>query len=340
MKLLIITQKVDENDDNLSFFHSWIEEFARQTEEVLVIAQFVGAYHLPKNVEVFSLGKEKGYSKIRQLFNFYKLLFQKLPKIDSVFVHMIPMWVVLGCPIFKFFRKNVYLWYMHKTVNFMLKLAGKFVVRIFTASPESCRLKSGKIVVTGHGIDTEFIKPPVQRTRNREFQIISVGRIAPVKNCALFIDAAEIMIKRGFKDFLIRIAGVAILKEDQIYFERLKNSITEKRLEDKVIFVGSVPYKNLANFYQSGDLFINFSDTGSLDKAILGAMATNLLVLTSNEAFKDILQEKYFTSKNPQEIAGKIMALSGMSTNPALRNYVAEKHSLGNTIKFILSNIQ
>ena len=73
MKLLIITQKIDQNDDILGFFHRWVEEFAKNTEKVVVIAQFVGQYNLPENIEVFSMGKEMGFSKIRQLFNFNRL---------------------------------------------------------------------------------------------------------------------------------------------------------------------------------------------------------------------------------------------------------------------------
>ena len=39
IKLLIITQKVDRNDDVLGFFHGWITEFAKHVEEVTVLIQ-------------------------------------------------------------------------------------------------------------------------------------------------------------------------------------------------------------------------------------------------------------------------------------------------------------
>ena len=58
MKLLIITQKVDINDDLLGFFHGWIAEFVRQCEQVTVICLQKGEYDLPRNVRVLSLGKE------------------------------------------------------------------------------------------------------------------------------------------------------------------------------------------------------------------------------------------------------------------------------------------
>ena len=58
-------------------------------------------------------------------------------------------------------------------------------------------------------------------------------------------------------------------------------------------------------FYQSGDLFVNLSDTGSLDKAVLEAMACGLKILTSNEAFKSVLKEENITDKNLENIANK-----------------------------------
>lgn len=339
MKLLIITQKIDQNDDNLGFFNGWVEEFAKKTEKIIVIAQFVGEYDLPENVEVYSIGKEKGYSKIRQLLNFYKLLFKNLPKIDAVFAHMIPMWVVLGWPIYKIYRKEAYLWYVHKKVNFMLKVAEKIVRKIFTASKESCRLKSDKIVITGHGIDTNKFRSQISPQKKStgqanlksggKFKIITAGRVAPSKNIHLLIEVAEVLRKINF-NFEIKIAGSSILEQDKIYFEKLKNLVEEKNLQDEIKFAGKILNKNITEFYQKGDLFINLSDTGSIDKAVLEAMASGILVLTSNEAFKNILAEKYFTAKNPEEIAEKILALSKDNFDPSLRDYVVENHSLEN----------
>lgn len=338
MKLLIITQKIDENDDILGFFCGWIKEFSKQAKSIAVISQYVGKYDFPENVEIFSLGKEKGRSKIRQLFNFYKLLFKNLPKIDAIFVHMIPLWVVLGEPFFKIYQKKVYLWYTHKSVNLKLKLAEKFVEKIFTASMESCRLKSDKIVIIGHGIDIEkFESHP--RSKKEKLKIISAGRITPIKNYEILIEAAKILKNKNF-DFEIKIAGKPILEQDKVYSEKLKNLIKEKNLEDKINFVGSIPYRNVDIFYQSGDLFVNFSDTGSMDKAVLEAMASGLLVLTSNEAFKKILSEKYFVNKNPEEIAEKIIALSKADFDPGLRDYVVKSHSLRQLIIKIISLIK
>lgn len=322
----------------MGFFHEWIEAFSRELEKVIVIAQYVGERNLPKNVELLSLGKEKGFSKIRQLFNYYRFLFQILPQVDAVFVHMIPAWVVFGGPVFGIFNKKVFLWYVHKKVNFILKLAEKFVAKIFTASARSFRLRSDKIIITGHGIDTE--KFPVKlKARSGKCGILTAGRIAEVKNLHILIEAGKILKDKNFP-FEIKIAGRPIMQEDEIYFAKLKNLIKEKGLDGEVVFVGAISNKNIAEFYAGGDLFVNFSDTGSIDKVVLEAMASGLLVLTSNEAFKDVLIPRYFTRKNPEEIAEKIIALSQAEPDPELRRYVVENHDLGNLVRKIANIIR
>jgi hypothetical protein len=70
MKLLIITQKIDKNDPVLGFFHNWVKKFSENYESVNVICLYKGEYDLPKNVRVFSLGKEKEESKIKFILNF------------------------------------------------------------------------------------------------------------------------------------------------------------------------------------------------------------------------------------------------------------------------------
>ena len=67
MKLLIITQKVDMNDDNLGSFHEWLKKLAEKAD-IFVIGNYVGKYDLPENVKVFSLGKEIGVGRLVKNF--------------------------------------------------------------------------------------------------------------------------------------------------------------------------------------------------------------------------------------------------------------------------------
>src|SRR3989344_8250246 len=148
MKLLVITQKVDENDQLLGFFIEWLKRLAQKFDKLIVLCLEKGEFNLPENVEVISLGKNKGHSKIRQLFTLYSLLFTRRHNYDAVFIHMNPIWVVLGGPLWKLFNKKIFFWYTHKAVTSKLRLAEIFADVIFTASKESFRLPSKKIIIT------------------------------------------------------------------------------------------------------------------------------------------------------------------------------------------------
>ena len=336
MKLLIITQKVDINDDNLGSFHNWLKKLAEKAD-IFVIANYVGQYELPDNAKVFSLGKEIGVGKLVKIFKYQWFLFKFLPRVDGVFFHMCPEYV-LGAHLWpKIFRKKTLLWYTHKSVNWKLKLAEKLTDKIFTASKESFRLPSKKVEVTGHGIDLDKFKPAEIKKDGSKFKIISVGRISPVKNYEIMINTAEILRSRNF-NFEIRVVGAPILESDKIYFEKLKNLIKEKKLDGIVEFVGPISNKYIAEFYQSGNLFINLSDTGSLDKAVLEAMACGLKILTSNEAFKDILPEENFTKNEPKAVAEKIenLAKSPNMNKDKFIDYVSANHGIDNLVKKII----
>jgi len=335
MKLLIITQKVDINDDNLGYFHSWLEKLAEKAD-IFVIGNYVGKYDLPENVKVFSLGKERRVDRLVKIFKYQWFLLKLLPRVNGVFFHMCPEYVLGAHLLPKIFRKKTLLWYTHKSVNWKLKLAEKLTDKIFTASKESFRLPSRKVEITGHGIDVNKFKSQKSKVKSDKFTIITVGRIAEVKNLHLLIETAGILKNKNF-NFEIRVAGAPILESDKIYFEKLKNLIKEKKLDDIVEFVGPIPNKYIAEFYQSGDLFINLSDTGSLDKAVLEAMACGLKILTSNEAFKDILPEENFTKNEPKVVAEKIenLAKSPNLTKDKFIDYVSANHGLYNLTKKI-----
>ena len=338
MKLLVVTQKIDINDDNLGSFHDWVKKLANFSD-IFVIANYVGKYDLPANVKVFSLGKEREVGRLVKIFKYQWFLLKLLPKSDGVFFHMCPEYVLGAHLLPKIFRKKTLLWYTHKSFNWKLKLAEKLTDKIFTASKESFRLPSKKVEVTGHGIDLDKFKPAETKKDGSKFKIISVGRISPVKNYEIMINAAEILKNKDF-NFEIKIAGAPILESDTIYFEKLKEKIQEKKLDDIVEFVGPIPNKYIAEFYQSGDLFINLSDTGSLDKAVLEAMACGLKILTSNEAFKDILKEDNIADKNPENIAFKIINLASSEKKYSLVEYTAKNHGLDNLAEKIIKQFR
>jgi glycosyltransferase involved in cell wall biosynthesis len=341
MRLLIITQKVDINDDNLSFFHRWIEKLSEKTERVYVICLSKGEYNLPENVEVFSLGKEKGNFKICQLLLLQWYLIKFLSKIDGVFVHMCPIYVIASFPLAKIFRKKIILWFAHKNVGFELKLSEKLVDKILTASEESCRLKKRKkINVIGHGIDVNRFKPGKNNFKKESYTIFTAGRINPSKDLGTLVKAVDILIKeKNIKNLRVIIAGNPITEKEKKYLNEIKNLVKDKGLINIFNFIGSIPNYKMPEYYQSSDIFINLSHTGSIDKVVLEAMACEIPVLTCNESFDDILDNKYiFRKKNCRELADKIINLKNNNFKDNLRKIVIDNYNLDNLVRSVLGS--
>lgn len=340
MNLLIFTQKVDKGDDNLGFFHEWVKKFAEKTETVFVIANFVGEHSLPANVHIYSMGKERQGGRLSRYTAFYKHVFTLVPKSDAVFVHMIPAWVLLLWPIAAIFRKKIYLWYTHKSVTLSLRVAEKLVEKIFTASKESCRLNSKKIVITGHGIDINRFAPKNISNNGNRLKLLSVGRITPIKNYKFLLDAVFRFKKERGDNFILDIVGGPTAGEDFFYKKQLEKSIEEKKIKNNVKFLGPKTYAEMPDIYNSHGILLHASETGSMDKAVLEAMACGLQIITTSEAFHSLLAARYVVfGKNINLFAEKIIQLKNTGKDLSLREIIIQNHNLDNLVKKIVKSL-
>lgn len=285
MRLLILTQAVDENNPILGFFIDWIKEFAKNCEFVTVICLQEGSYNLPVNVRVLSLGKEGGVSRIKYLYNFYRYIWRERHNYNKVFVHMNPIYVVLGGLFWKVFRRKIGLWYVHKEVDLKLKLSEKIADFIFTASEESNGLKSKKVKVLSHGINLrQFFSE--QKDNDGFFNILYVGRISPIKNQLLLVRALKIIVEAGKADRLkIKLIGDAISDNDQGYKQQIKNFIELNKLGEYIEFIGFVSNDKIVDYYHQADLSINLCPTGGLDKAVLESILCGVPAIVLNKTF-------------------------------------------------------
>lgn len=348
MRLLIVTQKVDNGDPILGFFHRWIEEFSKHCEQITVICLYEGVHNLPGNVRVLSLGKEHDISRLRYILNFYRLIWRERKNYDVVFVHMNPIYVILGWLSWRVWGKKIGLWYTHKQVDLKLRIAEKLSDIIFTASRESFRLASGKIKIMGHGIDTEVFKP-TKREVSKAFRIITVGRISPIKDYETLIEAVKILVGEGIS-VQVDIVGSPATVADEDYLRRLQTFVREKKLEQMIRFIGPISNKELPVYLRQMDLFINTSRTGSLDKAVLEAMASGVPVITSNEALHDVFgrdaQMLMFSTGDIKECAMRIKSVRALSLedydalSKRLRIIVEKEHNIRILIPRILSSYE
>ncbi|MGA9348265.1 MAG: hypothetical protein WBW48_05605 [Anaerolineae bacterium] len=74
LRVLMITQKVDLDDDILGLTHAWVNKLAERVGRLYVLALAVGRHSLRDNVELFSMGKERGNSRLERLVNFNRVV--------------------------------------------------------------------------------------------------------------------------------------------------------------------------------------------------------------------------------------------------------------------------
>ena len=327
-KIFVITQVVDSDDSNLSFFHHWLEKLALEAD-LVVVANRVGRHNLPKSVEVLSLEQAKGMmAKVNLLSKYAR---QYLGGCVGVFAHMCPEYVLAIWLCAKIYHKKILFWYTHKDVKWQLWIAEKCADKIFSASAESFRLPSKKLEITGHGIDTELLSPMPELSIKK---LLTVGRITPSKDLETMILAVKSLREDGF-DVSFDVVGAPYLAEDEIYLEALKELVKNSGLDGVVEFLGSYPNDRLSAIYREHGIFLHASKTVSLDKAVLEAMASGLYVVSSSEAFK-FLPELYRADVNDAaNLADKIREI--IETNPVnnLRDIIIAKHDLNFLIKKI-----
>jgi len=337
MRLLIITQKVDENDAILGFFHGWIIEFAKHCKSIIVICLEEGEHHLPENVKVLSLGKESFtgfndfrlyglFQKFRYVLNFWKYIWQERNKYDAVFVHMNQEYVFFGGLVWKLLGKKITMWRNHAKGSWATRIAVLLSDTVFCTSPQSFTAQFKKTKIMPVGIDTNFFKqdPLILKKWN---SILFLGRIALVKNVDIFIEALK-ELKGSGMEFYATIAGSSSDKDAE-YEKMIRDKVIAYNLGNNVMFTGAVSQIEALKLYREHELYVNLTPSGSMDKTIFEAMATGMTSLVSNIGLKELLDD-YLVVENMDinDITEKITQILNSKKAYNLRDIIVQKHSI------------
>lgn len=347
------TQAVDSAHPILGFTHDWIANIARRVHHLYVVTPRIGRVNLPSNVTLHYLKDANQPIKTLPNHLFHHRHFARFilkGQVSAVFIHMIPKWAILAAPYCKVARTPLVLWYAHGHVPKSLKVSEKLVTRIITSTPEGCRLDSPKVRHIGQGIDTTHFHP-VDRGENDRFHILTVGRLSPVKRLDLTIETIQMLVHEfGCHRALLQLIGGPARPEDERYVRQLQTQIKQSGVEDHVQFLGIRTYDSIVGEYQQGDVLLNLSQTNSLDKVALEAMACGVPVLSSNPAFKSMLtavQPALFLSQpDPKHIALALKNLMNqtnaerLAVGLQLRRQIEETHQLSQLADRIIAALE
>lgn len=342
MNLLIFNLRMDAKHGPLGFTTDWVNALSHSFDRVWVITMVAGELRVAPNVTVISLGQELGHSRFVRARIFYRELGRLLrtERIDACFAHMNHLFAVLAWPLLKLKRIPILLWYAHKSVTPMLRLAERLVDGVVTSSSSGFQLESSKVKVIGQGIDTDRFAPGPRDFGDRPIRLLTIGRISPIKRNEVAIQALGLLrdLAPG-RRFQLILVGDPLTDLDRDYLAGLKVEAERLSVIDSIDFRGGVPFDRVEETFCEADIFLNSGDTDSVDKAVLEALSTGVPTITSNFAFKDILpasmHEVCLAPKHdPAALARAVLRIIDMEPaereqlSQAGRALVVQEHSL------------
>ena len=358
MNLLVFNLAVDADDPLLSFSSQWINRLAACYERIDVVTMRAGRLITAENVHVHSVGKEKGYSEFQRALEFYRILstLRRERAYAACFAHMMPLFAVMGAPLL--IGVPITLWYAHRQAHRVLRLATGVSRRVVSATAESFPLKTEKLRIIGHGIDTAFFAPisaenqaiptpfkPISTDKNTDFQpnsnaistqIVQVARLTPIKHQGTLIRALV-----GVPDAQAIFVGDVPPDVDSAYRRELEALVRDLGLTERVRFVGNQAPEAVRDWDRQAAIAVNLSPRGLFDKAALESMAVGVPTMVGSAAFDDLVEDsrlKVHDLDDPRTLAQQINDLLALpederrSIGASLRQRVIEAHSLDHLI--------
>jgi glycosyltransferase involved in cell wall biosynthesis len=306
MRLLIFTQKIDKNDTVLGFFHGWVAELSRKFDSIEVICLYKGEYDLPENVTVYSLGKERGVSKVRYVVNLYRYLSLIRGTYDAVSVHMNQEYVLLAGLYWKAKGIPAYLWRNHPAGSLLTRIAVALSTKVFCTSNRSFTARFKKTVIMPAGIDTSVFRP-VEGIQRKKYSVSMIGRVSEIKRPHIALEAMRLLSSRGVQASLDIIGPVA--EKDAGYDETLKKFVENNNLSAIVHFLPGVAPDKLAEVYSRYEICLNLTPAGSFDKTIVESASCGAVPLVANESLREFLPAVCVADADPESVARSIERL-------------------------------
>jgi len=276
------------------------------------------------------LHKRANYQIVQAIMAFYAglaaLFFKKkYPKVkylltmqsgDSDFFIWIRTW--FWYPLYKkiYTRPD----YIQAISRFLIKRARKYgYKRKIEIIPNGVDLN--KFSISNSEFSIQNLKNKLEIKKNEKV-IITVSRLAKKNGVSDLIKAGQ------YLDFPFKILIIGIGEEER----KLKKLVSKLNLQDKILFLGQIPYQDLSKYYALAHVFVRPSLSEGLGNVFLEAMACGLPVIgTPIGGIPDFLEDGetglFCETRNSQSIAQKIRQV--------LNNEQLEKTLTKNGLKLV-----
>jgi glycosyltransferase involved in cell wall biosynthesis len=205
------------------------------------------------------------------------------------------------------------------------RTAGLLTSRIFAVSRAAkdmlvrlIGIPEDRIEVILNGVDTNEYCPAPERAPRARFVTGAVGRLEPIKNHMMLVEAAAELARAGI-DIEVRLAGQGSMEG------ALRAKAIDLQIADRVKFLGHV--SEVPAFLHDLDAFALTSDSEGNPNALLEAMSTGLpCVSTSVGAVEELLQHgRSGILVAPRNVRALAKALADIAQNPGLRASLSQR---------------
>lgn len=231
-------------------------------------------------------------------------------------------------------RKKSYVkklrYYLSKSNIFTISCNAYFIDRF----KKELQLPISHSFVLKCGVDTEKLFVPNESNHSNERYIIQVSSLAEKKGQEYTIRAFEKVVSHSeYRKLKLFLTGDGERKKD------LLNLVSELKLDGQVIFLGTLPPKEIAKYLSKASAFVHHSVTDSagdmegIPTAIMEAMALNLpIVSTIHSGIPELVENGVngylVKEKDIDQYALRIMDALKMGLIPANREKILNEYSV------------
>jgi glycosyltransferase involved in cell wall biosynthesis len=313
MRLVFITQRVDEDDPALGATVAKLRALAARVDELVVLALSAAPTELPANVRVKTFGAATRAGRAVRLLAALAPELRRRPV--AVLAHMAPIYAVLAAPLARPLRVPVGLWFTHWRASRTLRLAELLSTRVLTVDRVSFPLPSAKVVPIGHGIELDGMPAP-GRDGDGALRLLALGRTSPAKGLDAILDAVALVPDLPVE---LEIRGPALTEEERRHRAHL---VARGARVEEPLARSEIPAL-LARV----DVLVNNMRMGALDKVVFEAAAAGLPVLVASAGFAELVDgidpPLRFAQDDPASIADRIRGLATLT--PAQRRAIGEE---------------